>query len=147
MLLPDALRGDFDGETGGGILIESNMAASAAFSGDIGLASALTLRCGDCRDELSMCLASLSAVTMSLELVSCFGKTCSSEEPMFGTICASAGAAWTRDSFGLSGRGTKAASSSMFGFISSTCSLSSIIAASIGSKSREARRCWCWCWW
>ena len=40
----DALRGDFVGElTGGGILIESNMAASAAFSGDIGLGGAASL--------------------------------------------------------------------------------------------------------
>lgn len=40
----DALRGDFVGElAGGGILIESNMAASAAFSGDIGLGGAASL--------------------------------------------------------------------------------------------------------
>lgn len=43
MLLPEALRGDFEGEIGCGILIESNMAARAAFSGDIGLLSRLAV--------------------------------------------------------------------------------------------------------
>ena len=53
LLLPEALRGDLDGETGGGILIESNMAARAAFSGDMGFAfasaskEAEVLRAGD----------------------------------------------------------------------------------------------------
>lgn len=46
ILLPEALRGDFEGETGGGILIESNMAARAAFSGDMALVP-LGLRSGD----------------------------------------------------------------------------------------------------
>lgn len=44
MLLPEALRGDLDGDVGGGILIESKMAANAAFSGDIGFVSMLTTR-------------------------------------------------------------------------------------------------------
>ncbi len=48
ILLPDALRGDFEGEEGAGILIESNMAANAAFSGDIGLALLGCLRSGEC---------------------------------------------------------------------------------------------------
>lgn len=40
LLLPlDVFRGDLDGDVGGGIWIESNMAASAAFSGDIGFDS------------------------------------------------------------------------------------------------------------
>lgn len=59
MLLPDALRGDFEGDAGGGgILIESNMAASAAFSGDIGFALLGCLRSGDCRIELTTALGS-----------------------------------------------------------------------------------------
>lgn len=109
MLLPDTLRGDFEGEAGAGILIESNIAANAAFSGDIGLALLGCLRSGEWSIESIVTLeaSGLSAAcdSATMDAVSAVSsdepKTAASES--IGVDCIS-------DPSGLTGNGTEAAS-------------------------------------
>ena len=114
LLLPHALRGDFVGDSGAGILIESNMAASAAFSGDIGLTSVRVrlLRAGDCSIVLIDDAASSGLTSSMVDSALRKGDTGASHEPTGAAVVVCAGNS-TSDSFGLSGSGTSAASTAV----------------------------------
>jgi hypothetical protein len=133
MLLPEAFRGDLDGETGGGILIESNMAARAAFSGDIGLSSGTVLVFRAGVSIIAFLTGGVESMPMILSFFTSFcgvDRSASLEvaKLLGGAACIGANSA--SESFGLSGSGTNAASTAEVSSgdgIYKTCSMLSTI--------------------